>query len=178
MLIDIVVAALLLMAAFKGYRRGLIVGIFSYLAFAVGLAAAMKLSATVASRIGTVVNLSDKWMPFVSFLLVLFAVILLVRFLARLLQKFTEAFFLGWLNRIGGMALFALLYLSVFAIFLFYLTRMNLITDESAANSVTYSYIKPLGHAAVDATAKIVPAFKGLFAQLEGFFGTIADRAR
>ncbi len=44
MLIDIIVVILLVMAIFKGLRKGLIVAVFSFLAFLIGLAAALKLS--------------------------------------------------------------------------------------------------------------------------------------
>lgn len=177
MLIDIIVLMLLAMAAFKGYRQGFIVGVFSYLAFIIGLAAAMKLSTVVALRTGDIVNVSDKWMPFLAFVLVFIIVVILVRWLGGLLQSFSKKIMLGWLNRLGGIALFAVLYLSVFAIFLFYLTRMNLITDDSAANSITFPLIKPLGRVAVNAIGEIIPVFKGLFAQLEQFFGAVADKA-
>ncbi len=42
MLIDIVAVALLLLSVYKGFRRGLIVAVFSFLAFIVGLAAALE----------------------------------------------------------------------------------------------------------------------------------------
>ncbi len=54
MIIDIAFALLMVLAIFKGLRKGLILGIFSLLAFLIGLAAALKLSAVVA------VYLNDK----------------------------------------------------------------------------------------------------------------------
>ena len=42
MAIDIIFLVLLAMAAFKGFRRGFIVAIFSFLAIVIGLAAAIK----------------------------------------------------------------------------------------------------------------------------------------
>ena len=52
MLIDIIAFILLLVAAFKGLRKGLIVAVFSFLAFIIGLAAALKLSTAMADYIG------------------------------------------------------------------------------------------------------------------------------
>ena len=52
MIIDLIFAVVIVLAIFKGYQRGLIVGLFSLVAVIIGLAAAMKLSAVVAKYIG------------------------------------------------------------------------------------------------------------------------------
>jgi len=48
MILDIIVAVILILAVIKGYRQGLIVALFSFVAFAIGLAAAIKLSVVAA----------------------------------------------------------------------------------------------------------------------------------
>lgn len=177
MMIDIIFVVLFIMAALKGYRKGLIAGIFSYLAFMIGLAAAMKLSAVVASRIKEIINISDKWLPFLAFTVVFLFFVVLVRWLSRMLQSVFEKIMLGWLNRIGGVAFFGLLYLSVFAIFLFYINQMHLVPQSAIESSQTYVYLKPLGRFAVDGLGSVIPAFKNLFGQLETFFSNVADKA-
>ncbi|MFT3902126.1 MAG: CvpA family protein [Niabella sp.] len=172
MFIDSVCLILLVLAIFKGYRQGLIVGLFSYVALIVGLAAAMKLSTVVAGKIGTAANLSGKWLPFIAFALVFLAAVLIVRWGAKLIQLTVEKIMLGWVNRLGGILLFSLLYLSIFSIFLFYLDQLKLLTTP--ADSVTYAYIRPLGSYAIDSLGKIIPVFKELFAQLQHFFEGIA----
>ena len=79
MLIDIVFAILLIMACIKGFQKGLIIAVFSIVAFIIGLAAALKLSTAVASWLGNSVSVNTKWLPFISFALVFFIVILLVQ---------------------------------------------------------------------------------------------------
>ena len=49
MIIDIAFAIVMILAIFKGFSKGFIVGIFSLLAFIIGLAAALKLSVVVAN---------------------------------------------------------------------------------------------------------------------------------
>ena len=87
MIIDIIVAVILILAIIKGYRQGLIVAFFSLIAFIVGLAAALKLSVVVAGYIGKAVNVSDKWLPIISFAVVFLIVVLLVRIGAKFIQK-------------------------------------------------------------------------------------------
>ncbi len=63
MLIDIVFLILLLLAAFKGLRNGLIVALFSLVGFIVGIAVAVKLSAVAATYIGHTINVAQRWLP-------------------------------------------------------------------------------------------------------------------
>lgn len=177
MAIDVIVVVLLVMAAFKGYRLGLIGGIFSYLALVIGLAAAMKLSVIVAGSINDTLNASDTWAPFLAFAAVFLFFVLVVKWSARLLESAFKKVMLGWLNRIGGVALFLLLYLSVFAIFLFYINQMRLLPVSVTENSQTYKHIMPLGRIAIDGLGYIIPVFKDLFGQLETFFSAVAGNA-
>jgi membrane protein required for colicin V production len=87
MIIDIIVAIILILALIKGLRQGLIVALFSVIAFIIGLAAAMKLSVVVAGYIGKAVNVSDKWLPIISFAVVFLIVVILVRLGAKFIQK-------------------------------------------------------------------------------------------
>ena len=70
MIIDIAFLLVMVIAIFKGLSKGLIVGIFSLLAFIIGLAAALKLSALVAAYLNKNVLSATKWLPVISFLLV------------------------------------------------------------------------------------------------------------
>ncbi|MES2882370.1 MAG: CvpA family protein, partial [Bacteroidota bacterium] len=75
MLLDIIAIGLLIFAIYKGLRKGLIVALFSFIAFIVGLAAALKLSAVAAGYIGQAVSISDRWLPVIAFFLVFFIVV-------------------------------------------------------------------------------------------------------
>ena len=87
----------------KGYQRGLIVALFSVIAFIIGLAAAIKLSAVVAGYIGNAVKVSDKWLPIISFAVVFLVVVLLVRLGAKFIQKGAlNLQCLGWLTGLAG----------------------------------------------------------------------------
>ena len=87
MIIDIIVAIILILAIIKGYRQGLIVALFSFIAFIIGLAAALKLSVVAADYIGKAVKVSDKWLQIISFAVVFLIVVLLVRLGAKFIEK-------------------------------------------------------------------------------------------
>lgn len=176
MAIDAFFLILMILACVKGYRKGLIVGLFSIIAFIVGLAAALKLSAVVAARMSTSTNISAKWLPVISFVLVFIIVVLLVNLGAKMLQKSAELVMLGWANKLGGIILYALLYSIVLSIFLFYAIQLHLLKNETIAASQCYSFIKPLGPGVIDKLGIIIPFFKDMFSQLQQFFDVIANK--
>ena len=176
MVIDVAFAVLMVLACIKGYSKGFIVALFSIVGFIVGLAAALKLSSWVAVKLATAVSISAKWLPFVSFLIVFIIVIILIKLGARLIQKSVELIMLGWLNRLAGMLLFALLYSILLSIFLFYAVQLRFISSETIASSQIYSYIQPLGPKVINSLGTVIPFFKDMFTNLQDFFGKIPEQ--
>lgn len=176
MILDIIIAVILLLAVIKGYRQGLIVALFSVLAFIVGLAAAIKLSAVVAGYLGSAVKISDKWLPIISFAVVFLIVALLVRLGAKFLQKSVELAMLGWLNKLGGILLYAGLYILIFSILIFYADQLGFIKSETKNESVAYAYVQPWGPKLMEGLGKIIPVFKGMFKDLEDFFDGVSKQ--
>lgn len=176
MLIDIIFVVLLIFACIKGLRKGLIVALFSIVAFIAGLAAALKLSAVVAAKLAANVEVSDRWLPVISFMLVFLIVVFLVNLGGRFIQKTAEVAMLGWVNRIGGVLLFVLLYSIICSIFLFYAVQLHFVKPATIATSQLYKYIQPLGPKVINTIGSIIPVFKDTFAQLEHFFSEVSNK--
>jgi len=176
MFIDIIALILLAMAIFQGYSRGLIVAILSFLAIVIGLAAAIKFSVAVSGWLEDNTNIGSQWLPFLSFIIIMIAVILLVRWIANMAEAAIELVLLGWLNKLGGIILYALLYMMVYSIVLFYATQMNLLKPETIQASKTYGIIEPWGPKVINLLGYIIPFFKDMFEELQQFFGRIADQ--
>lgn len=177
MMIDIIVGILVISAIIKGLRRGLIVAIFSIIAFIVGIAAAMKLSVVVADYFKDSVNISAQWWPVISFLLVFLVVVILIRLLANLIEKAVEWTLLRWVNKLGGIILYVLMYIVSFSVLLFYAEQINLVSKDTLDASVTYAVVRPWGPWAIDAIGSLIPVFKDMFSELEQFFERKAHRA-
>ena len=175
-MIDILFAIILLIAVFKGYTKGFIIAIFSIIAYFIGLAAALKLSATVADYLKNSMAISGKWLPFISFILVFVLVVFLVTLGGRLIEKTFEMALLGWLNKIGGILLFALLYTVIFSIFLFYAEKIHLFDKDALLTSKVYPYVKSWGPAVMEQFGKILPVCKNMFNQLENYFESLSTK--
>ena len=176
MFLDIILAVILILAIIKGYQRGLIVGVFSLVAIVIGMAAAIKLSAVVAGYIGKAIKVSDTWLPVISFAVVFIIVVLLIRLGANMLQKTVEIALLGWVNRLGGILLYIAIYLIVYSVIIFYAEQVKLLQAETIQKSATYAFIQPWGPKVIDGFASIIPVFKDMFAELQSFFGGVAQK--
>ncbi len=174
MLIDLIFAVIIVLAVIKGYQRGLIVGLFSLVAVIVGLAAAMKLSAVVAGYIGKAVKISDEWLPVISFAVVFLVIVLLIRLGANAIERTIEVALLGWVNKLGGIVLYAAIYIVVLSVLLFYAQQVNLVQPETIQKSVTYSFIQPWGPKAINGFGTVIPVFKDMFGELESFFDGVS----
>lgn len=174
MILDIIFAVIIVLAIIKGYQRGLIIGLFSLVAIIIGLAAAIKLSAVVAGYIGNAVKISEQWLPVISFAVVFIIVVLLIRLGANAIERVVEVVMLGWVNKIGGIILYAAIYIIVFSILLFYAEQLKLLQQETTRESVTYSFVQPWGPKAINAIGSVIPFFKDMFEDLKNFFGGIS----
>lgn len=175
-MIDAVFLLLMVFACIKGIRKGLIVSLFSIIAFIIGIAAALKLSAVVANSLSENVNVSGKWLPVISFIIVFLAVVILVNLGGRFIKNSLELVMLGWVDKIGGVILYIATYTIIFSIFLFYAVQLHILTSKAIAASQTYSYIQPVGPKVINMMGSIIPVFKDIFDQLERFFGLVSNK--
>jgi len=166
----------MILAIFKGLRKGLIIGIFSLLAFIIGLAAALKLSVVVAEYLKGHAGSFSKWLPLISFTLVFIAVILLVGIIARLIKKTMKFAMLGWLDSLGGMVLYIVIYTIIFSVFLFFGEKLFLIQQTTIHDSKIYPYVAPWGPKVINNLGNIIPIFKNMFTQLQDFFGNLTNK--
>lgn len=176
MLIDTVALVLLIISVFKGFTKGFIVALFSFLAFIIGLAAALKLSTLAASYIGNTVSISQRWLPVIAFLVVFLIVALAIRLGAKMLEGVVKLAMLGWLNRLGGIILYILIYFFIFSILLFYAQQLHLLKPETIEASVSYPWIQPIAPKIMSIMGAVIPFFKDMFDQLLQFFQNVSGK--
>ncbi len=95
--LDLIILLILGIAAAKGYKRGFIIEVCSFLAVLVGVYAAVHFSDAVAAWSGL-----DPERRITAFLITFLLVLLLVHLLARALTKLIDLAMLGWANKIAG----------------------------------------------------------------------------
>lgn len=169
MAIDILFAVIMAFAVYKGFTRGLIVAVFSLVAFILGMAAALKLSAVLAEYLAGH-GMHGRWWPVLCFIGIFLAVVILVRIGAAALEKVVQWSMLGWINRLGGIILYAAVYVIIYSVLLWLANQLYWLSPEMKLQSAVYPYIEPIGPKMMEQMGKIIPVFRDVFAELEGFF--------
>ena len=144
MLIDILFLGMMAVAIFKGIRNGLIVAIFSIVGWILGIIAAFKFADVAAGYLQGSVNLSPRILYILSFIIVFLLVMLLVNLGAKLVEKTVELALLGWVNRLGGIFFYVLLYALIFSVMIYFAERVKLISEQTIATSRVYPWVKPI----------------------------------
>ena len=177
MVIDILVLLVVAAAIFKGYRIGLIVAVLQFVAVIIAAAAALKLGTLAATYLQEHFDVGSRYAPLLGFVLVFMLFMIGIRLLAVLLTKSSKLVMLGWLNSLGGVIFYVLLNLVLVSIALFYLTKMSVLPQEQINNSQTYPILAPLAPWIMEGIGTLIPIFKDLFNDIEGYFGEIAPAA-
>ena len=175
MILDIIAAILLFAAGTKGMRRGLIGSVFSLLAWLIGLIAALKLSAVVADRLSEYTT-STRWLPFIAFLAVFIIVAFLVNLGGRFISSTLDTVMLGWVNKLGGMVFYILLYAAIYSVILFYAVQLKLVSQQTVDGSVSYPLLAPVAPFITEGLGAVIPVFKNIFSQLEAFFSGVSNK--
>lgn len=170
MVLDVFVLVCLAIAIVKGYRKGLLIALFSFVAIVVGAAAALQLSGKAAHYLAPAVPALHQWIPLIAFLLVFLAVVILVKLIAKLLEETLKWSMLGWVNKLGGILFYSLLYLMLISIGLFYADKMGVISAPAKAETISYPLLHPFAPVIMNNLGKIIPIFSDLFGQIEKGF--------
>jgi membrane protein required for colicin V production len=173
-MIDFLFYLILFLAFVHGWTKGLILGLFSMVCGLIGLAAAVKLSAILATHMKSGLHMTGRWLPVFAFVIVFLIVILIIRWIGSLLDKMTKLVLLGWLNKLGGILLFLVLYLSVYSVVLFYGTKTQIISKQAVAGSHFYAMLAPFGPTVIRSITGFLPFGQDMFTALEAFFDKIA----
>ena len=87
-----------------------------------------------------------KGWPVIAFAAVFLVAVFIVKAVGGIVEKTVQLAMLGWVNRIGGFLVYAVLYTLLFSVVLFFLTQMNLVTEAVKGKSVTSPILNPGGH--------------------------------
>lgn len=144
MLIDIVFLIMMVFAIFKGLRNGLVIAVFSIVGWIIGLFAAIKFSDVAAAYLDAALNISPRLISIIAFIAVFSLVMLLVNIGAKLVSKTVELALLGWLNKLGGIFFYVLLYSLIFIVIIYFAVRVDLLSMEATSSSRVYQSLEPV----------------------------------
>ncbi|SDQ10975.1 CvpA family protein [Flagellimonas zhangzhouensis] len=147
--LDIIFGILLIWGLYKGLRNGLFVELASLVALIAGLYGAIHFSYITGEYLADRLDWNEQYIQIAAFLITFFAIIIVVNLAGKLLTKIADFAMLGLLNKIAG-GIFGLLKVAVIlgALLIFFerlTSPLNMINEETKAQSVFYEPIKEIG---------------------------------
>ena len=105
---DIIIIIPLIWGGYKGFKKGFIIEIASFIALGLGIWGGMRFSSISAKYLSSAFEISENVMPLISFAVTFIAIVIVVFTFAKMLQKIITMVALGFINRATG-ALFGML---------------------------------------------------------------------
>ena len=144
--IDIVFAAFLGYALYKGIKNGLFVELASLVALITGIFIALKFSGFAKTIIENNVSWDAKYIEIIAFALTFIAVVAGIHLSAKVLTKIADFAFLGWINKLAGACfsmLKTILALSIVILIFEKINLNNMVTSQETLNeSIFYNPVK------------------------------------
>ena len=162
MRLDLIIAIVLLWAIYTGFRKGLIIQLFSLIALFLGIYGAIKFSGIVSDYLTSKNYFDGKPIPIISFTATFIIIVILVQIIARIIEKFVELIELGLINRIFGAIFSIVKYMLILSVILVILKNFNInsksFQKEEGRSSILY---KPV----LNFAPLIYPYFRNNFLQ-------------
>lgn len=102
--LDILLLIPLIIGAWRGFKKGLIIELFTLLALLVGIYAGIHFSDFMAAILHDYLGVTSKYLPAISFTVTLLLVGAMVFFAGKLIEKAIKVVALGPVNKFAGMA--------------------------------------------------------------------------
>lgn len=170
---DIVFLIILAFFLYRGYRRGIILALFSVLALGIGLLGAMKLSGSLALKLSATYPDLARWLPLISYLLVFIGLVWIIRLVGKMAEKAVSWLVLGWLNRLGGAVLYGFLACLAGSLLLWLLEQLLMLPEETLRDSRLLALIRPLAPGLAGLMMDSSPILKQWFQDLSSEFESL-----
>ena len=143
--LDIIIAIVLFLFGFKGYRKGLIIEVVMLLAFGVGIYGAMHFSDFTAEHLQEVMEINPKYLNTIAFVLTFILLVIVVNLIGKMVTSLVKAMNLTFFNKLGGFVFGVAKGVLLCSILLLVLNNFQLIgilKPEVREQSKIYPYIE------------------------------------
>ena len=172
-MLDIIGIIILAAAFFRGYKKGIVVALCSFIGILLGMLCALKLSGSLGAYLMAQGWVTSAWAQICAYALLFLGVLWLVRLLAGLIEGVLKAAMLGLVNRITGGLLYVAIGMIIWSSVLWVGNRAHLLSPETIAGSHTYEFFVPVAPWVFAHVGAVLPFAKDTFADLEHFFDSV-----
>lgn len=139
---DIIVGIILLVAAYKGFKRGLVFELISIIGLVIAIYGAFKFSYMAESYLLANAKDIEKFIPLLSFVIVFLIILLVIILMGKIMEKMINFTGLGIFNKLAGVVFGVIKAALIVGILTGLLLRfepsVKIINDKTKKNSVLY----------------------------------------
>lgn len=155
--LDILLIIPIIIGAWRGFKKGFVIELFTLLALLVGIYAGIHFSDFMASILRENIGITSKYLPAISFTITFLLVGAGVYFAGKMIEKAIKVVALGMLNKFVGMLFGAIKMVFILSISVVILDAYDqhgdFLSDELKNESLLYNPIK-------NTSIKTIPALK------------------
>ena len=165
--VDIVLAIILAIGAYLGYRRGFLMELFFLLSIVLGIFVSFKLMRWGMEVLQREFNADKTFLPYISFAIIFILVMVVVIFLGRRIKNSIDTTFLGKVDSLAGALLGMIKYAFCSSVIIWLAESLKIKFPESwNAGSQLYPITAKFAHHLSGFLGSFVPFFKEIFSQL------------
>jgi membrane protein required for colicin V production len=169
--LDLILLIPLLIGAYAGYRRGLIMELVGIIALVLAVLGAFKLLHTGIQFLSRYIPEYSNFIPFIAFIGIFIGILILVNIIGRLTKKFLDLTILGTFDNFAGAIIGIFKWAFLTSIILWLSLQVNLtIPDHLTENSWLYPYIVDFAPMVGDYISAIFPFADDLFESIKDLF--------
>jgi len=147
----------LIFGAVLGFRKGLLLEIFGVLAFVLAIIGGFKLMETGMVYLSEYFEDFDQLLPFISFLVIFLAIIILVNMLGKLLKKMIDLTLLGGFDKFAGAILGLVKWAIGVSILLWLVNNFGIELPGQEEELVLYPFLTELGPKLIASLDVVLP---------------------
>lgn len=162
--VDIVILVVLILGAFRGFQKGLLLELIGLAAFVVGIIGAFKLMPLGVVVLEGLFGELSGLLPFISFIVIFVLIVLLLNLLGLILKKTIDMTIMGSFDDLAG-ALAGLVKWAFSISFLIWLMGYFHLTldEEYTGGSMFYPFIASLAPWVIETAGALMPFIKEFF---------------
>jgi membrane protein required for colicin V production len=173
MILDSIITISCILAFYTGWKKGIVSAILSLVGVMLGTIISLRLSHMVASFLEKQHIVNTQYMLPISFILLFIGVVLIVRFIIKLIEGVLKMAMLGWANKLTGAALYVFIAL-FFASALFWLSNtVGIITNTAKQESKAYAVVEPIAPKAIETISNYIPFCNNVLQQIKSLANKI-----
>jgi membrane protein required for colicin V production len=170
MILDLIAAVVISYAFYRGYSKGLINTVVDTLSIIIGLVIALKFSPLLIDYMQDMININPALEFILGFLIVFFAVMLLLRYVGEKIEDLLKAVNINIINQLAGGALLG--FVAAFCVGALYvlMSRLNILSQDYVSQSSLYEHLAKVSQEG----SWLFETFKNVFSEFwSKFMGTL-----